>query len=107
MNIEDELTVLFKDRASGPFLFLGSGFSRRYMGLEDWEGLLSLFCITGKSYQYFKSSANGDIPSSARLIAEDFHDYWWSNDNYKESRIDTKKMSLIKHHLYAMKLVSI
>ncbi|HHN6197224.1 TPA: SIR2 family protein, partial [Enterobacter hormaechei] len=91
MNIEDELTVLFKDRASGPFLFLGSGFSRRYMGLEDWEGLLSLFCVTGKSFQYFKSSANGDIPSSARLIAEDFHDYWWSNDDYKESRLEYEK----------------
>lgn len=91
MNIEDELTVLFKDRASGPFLFLGSGFSRRYMGLEDWEGLLSLFCVTGKSFQYFKSSANGDIPSSARLIAEDLHDYWWSNDDYKESRLEYEK----------------
>lgn len=91
MNIEDDLNSLFAHRASGPFLFLGSGFSRRYMGLEDWEGLLSLFCVMGKSYQYYKSSANGEIPASARLIAEDFHDHWWTNDNYQESRREYEK----------------
>lgn len=91
MNIEDDLNNLFSHRASGPFLFLGSGFSRRYMNLEDWEGLLSLFCVTGKSYQYFKSSANGEIPTSAKLIAEDFHDYWWTSDTFKESRNEYEK----------------
>lgn len=86
MDIENELNQLFINRASGPFLFLGSGFSRRYMGLEDWQGLLNKFCVMGKPYEYYKSSANGDIARSALLIAEDFHDLWWSSDNYKESR---------------------
>ncbi|HBM2975715.1 TPA: SIR2 family protein [Klebsiella michiganensis] len=86
MGIEEELNNLFAHRVSGPFLFLGSGFSRRYMGLEDWEGLLSQFCVMGKPYAYYKSSANGDIPTSARLIAEDFHDLWWGDTLYEESR---------------------
>ncbi|MCQ5472458.1 SIR2 family protein [Pantoea brenneri] len=86
MDIENELNQLFINRASGPFLFLGSGFSRRYMGLEDWQGLLNKFCVMGKPYEYYKSSANGDIARSALLIAEDFHDLWWTSENYKESR---------------------
>ncbi|MEW5561615.1 hypothetical protein AB1287_15395 [Enterobacter asburiae] len=86
MNIEEELNSLFSHRTSGPFLFLGSGFSRRYMGLEDWEGLLERFCVMGKPYAYYKSSANGDIPLSAQLIADDFHDLWWTSDDYATSR---------------------
>lgn len=86
MDIKNELNRLFTNRASGPFLFLGSGFSRRYMGLEDWQGLLSNFCVMGKPYEYYKSSANGDIARSALLIAEDFHDLWWSSEVYEKSR---------------------
>jgi len=86
MDIEAELSSVFSQRSSGPFLFLGSGFSRRYIGLEDWEGLLSRFCLTGKPYAFYKSSSNNDTPKSAQLIANDFHDLWWSHDNYIHQR---------------------
>lgn len=86
MDIEAELSSVFSQRSSGPFLFLGSGFSRRYIGLEDWEGLLSRFCLTGKPYAYYKSSANNDTPKSAQLIADDFHDLWWGHGNYESKR---------------------
>lgn len=86
MDIEAELSSVFSQRSSGPFLFLGSGFSRRYIGLEDWEGLLSKFCLTGKPYAYYKSSANNDTPKSAQLIANDFHDLWWAHEDYNEKR---------------------
>lgn len=86
MDIEAELSSVFSQRSSGPFLFLGSGFSRRYIGLEDWEGLLSRFCLTGKPYAYYKSSANNDTPKSAQLIADDFHDLWWGHDEYAIKR---------------------
>ncbi|MBN3471687.1 hypothetical protein G0D98_25345 [Pseudomonas savastanoi pv. phaseolicola] len=84
MDIEAELSSVFSQRSSGPFLFLGSGFSRRYIGLEDWEGLLSRFCLTGKPYAYYKSSANNDTPKSAQLIADEFHDLWWSHHDYEK-----------------------
>lgn len=86
MDIETELSSVFSQRSSGPFLFLGSGFSRRYIGLEDWEGLLSRFCLSGRPYAFYKSSANNNTPKSAQLIADDFHDLWWGHENYKQQR---------------------
>lgn len=86
MDIESELSLIFSQRSSGPFLFLGSGFSRRYIGLEDWEGLLALFCLAEKPYAFYRSSSNKNTPKAARLIADDFHDIWWEKEEFKESR---------------------
>lgn len=86
MNFDDELSILLTKRESAPFLFVGSGFSRRYLGLDDWDGLLSKFCLTGKPYQYFKSSANQDTRVAARLLSEEFYDLWWTNVKYKKKR---------------------
>jgi hypothetical protein len=83
MEIKDILVEIFKGRNAGPFLFLGSGFSRRYLGLEDWRGLLSKFCVTGKPFEYYLSAANGDYPKVARLLAKDFNEYWWVAEEYK------------------------
>ncbi|WP_080965588.1 SIR2 family protein [Chromobacterium subtsugae] len=86
MSIEDELNTMFAERTSGPFLFLGSGFSRRYIGLEDWEGLLERFCLSGKPYAFYRSSSNKNIPLAAKLLANDFHDTWWAAHKFEESR---------------------
>ncbi|WP_293765919.1 SIR2 family protein [uncultured Aquitalea sp.] len=86
MDIEEELSAIFSQRSSGPFLFLGSGFSRRYIGLEDWEGLLEKFCISTKPYAYYRSSSNQNIPLAATLLANDFHDIWWSDARFESSR---------------------
>lgn len=85
INIHDSLVEIFRTRSSGPFLFLGSGFSRRYLGLEDWRGLLSRFCVTGNPFEYYLASANGSYPTAARLLAEDFNQHWWSAEEYRES----------------------
>lgn len=70
-----------------PFLFVGSGLTRRYTNAEDWEGLLRFFAAqTGRPYEYYRTSANGDLPTVASKIAEPFHDLWWSSEQYKESR---------------------
>lgn len=85
MNIKEKLTEIFKSRAAGPFLFVGSGFSRRYLGLEDWKNLLSRFCTVEKPFEFYLASANGDYPTVARLLAEDFNSYWWTADEYKKN----------------------
>lgn len=85
MTIKEQLVDIFKTRQAGPFLFVGSGFSRRYLGLEDWRGLLERFCVAGKPFEYYLARANGDYPKVATLLASDFNEYWWQADEYKSS----------------------
>ena len=85
MDIKDKLITIFKSRSAGPFLFLGSGFSRRYLGLEDWKGLLTKFCVTGQPFEYYLSKANGDFTKVSELLSVDFNEYWWKAEEYKTS----------------------
>lgn len=83
--MKNELVEILKSRPAGPFLFVGSGFSRRYLGLEDWRGLLSRFCVAGKPFEYYLASANGDFPTVASLLAADFNEHWWQAEEFKAS----------------------
>lgn len=85
MSVKETLVKIFSSAAAGPFLFLGSGFSRRYLGLEDWKGLLEKFCVAGKPFEYYLASADGDYPKTAYLIAQDFNNVWWNSEEYKGS----------------------
>lgn len=85
MKIEDKLIEIFKQKGAGPFLFVGSGFSRRYLGLEDWKGLLSKFCIMGRPFEYYLATADGNYPTAAKQLAQDFNEYWWKAAEYANS----------------------
>lgn len=89
-KITDELTKLIRENQGNPFLFIGSGLSRRYLGLEDWKGLLEKFSVT-KDFGYYLSSANEDLAIAAGLLAKDFHELWWNNSQYEESRNSFKE----------------
>lgn len=86
MNIQNKLSEILQSHIGGAFLFIGSGFSRRYLNLEDWEGLLTKFCNTGKSFKYYKSSADGNLAKAAELLANDFHEVWWKDNSYISNR---------------------
>lgn len=81
--MSDDLTAdvltLIQNCPTAPFLFIGSGFSRRYLGLEDWKGLISRFCqnLNKKPYQKYLTESNGSIPASVSAMAKDYSDYWW------------------------------
>lgn len=86
-SFEDQFKEHLDGFVTAPFLFVGSGFSRRYAGSEDWTGLLKVLTApTGKPYERYVSSANGDLTKIASLIAADFHDVWWDNPDFAESR---------------------
>lgn len=89
-QIKSKLIEQFKMAGAAPFLFIGSGFSRRYLNLEDWSSLLRRFTEGLKPFEYYMASAGGDLPTVASLIANDFHDRWWMDPLYDVSREKSK-----------------
>lgn len=75
------------DRAdSMPFLFVGSGVSRRYLGLENFKDLLTWAAdLTDKPLPFYLGSA-GDLPGAASQIGEAFYRTWWEEPKYLPSR---------------------
>lgn len=100
--MKDAVKSLISGKAGSPFLFVGSGFSRRYIGLEDWDSLLRKFCDGLKDYEYYRATANNALPQIASLIAQDFHTLWWSEDRFSNSRANFK--DLIYNDESALKL---
>ncbi len=87
MNVREFLTAHLAQFPAAPFLFVGSGLSRRYIGLETWESLLRRFSAgMPRDFGYYKSKADGDLAAVASLIAEAFHEHWWASDTYAVSR---------------------
>ena len=76
-----------------PFLFVGSGITRRYLNLPDWEGLLEHFArvINSDEFSYsaYKSKAEtmdnrvGIMPKIAELIEIDFNSLWFSDSSIR------------------------
>lgn len=76
-----------------PFLFVGSGISRRYLNLPDWKGLLKHFAeiISPDEFVYdmYENRAKtlpnpqGIMPKVAELIQRDFDELWFKNKNIR------------------------
>lgn len=87
MDISKRLLDFLDDQKTLPFLFVGSGISRRYLGLESWEDLLIRFSENlPRSYSYYRGKSNENLPELASLMASDFFDVWFEEDKYQESR---------------------
>lgn len=87
-DVEKYLTDHLQGMA-GPYLFVGSGISRRYAGAPSWGELLSEFASrTSHSYGYYQGVADGSMPEIATRIAAEFYDVWWDEDDteYAASR---------------------
>ncbi|MDT0685574.1 SIR2 family protein [Autumnicola psychrophila] len=88
---KEELKEHFSKFNTSPFLFIGSGFSRRYMGLPCWEDLLKESCANlglSKPFNYYKSNANSNLPRVASLMGKDFNSVWWESESFVDSRTE-------------------
>ena len=92
MALDEELAKHLMQFQTAPFLFIGSGMSRRYMGLESWEALLEKFSVfTDHPYAFYRSKAESDLPIAASLIAANFNEKWWTEAKYADSRKSYEK----------------
>ena len=87
VTVYDELESRLAAFNTAPFLFVGAGVSIRYLGTDGWVDLLTRMAdYTGRPYAYFASKANGSLPRVASEIAQAFHEIWWSDPRFEESR---------------------
>jgi SIR2-like domain len=87
MSLKQAVHFHLEQFPTTPFLFVGSGMSRRYVGLEDWEGILRKFSkLTDRPYEYYRATAGNYLPRVATEIARRLHERWWEDDTFAESR---------------------
>ena len=89
MNLQD----LIANFTTTPFLFIGSGMTRRYLGLPNWEGLLRHFAkeVSNNEFAYnsyvnkVQSSGNSInvMPKVATLIEKDYNAKWYENPSIR------------------------
>jgi hypothetical protein len=83
----DDLKTRLLASSAAPFLFVGSGISRRYLNLDNWVELLKrMAALTGRPYGYYSSKADTTLPRVASEIAVPFHELWWTDPQFEESR---------------------
>lgn len=92
--IENQISEQMKKYSVCPYLFIGSGFSRRYLDLENWEGLLRKFCSHIKSYDYYRTKCNGNMPKIATEMCIDYNEMIWSSED--EEIIEFRKINASK-----------
>lgn len=94
-----------------PFLFLGSGITRRYCNLPDWKGLLEHFAkqVNNDDFAYsaYENRAKkmdcpvGVMPKIAELIQADYDEKWFADPSIRT--VSTDVMIKIKDGLSPFK----
>lgn len=94
-----------------PFLFVGSGITRRYLGLPDWKGLLEYFAQEIRkdpfTYSAYENRARsmacpvGVMPKVAELMQYDYDEKWFRNEVPRH--VDEETMEQIREGLSPFK----
>lgn len=103
---KEELFPVIARTEAAPFLFIGSGLSRRYLDLEDWTGLLRHFASLANSknwdfpYETYRQLASSmqkdaDVPDLAYVgsaIESAYNTDWFTSPVFAEQREAFKKI---------------
>ena len=101
-----ELLQQLHDANSLPFLFIGSGFSKRYLNLPSWEELLISMSnlVSSDKYYYAKNEKqvenkyskskhyNEYMTAICDIISDDLVNLWYESEdflNYQEENLLT------------------
>lgn len=83
MNIDE----IFSKFETTPYLFVGSGLSRRYLGLPNWNDLLEHFCSkvseNALKYTQLRIETNNDYPKIGQIINEEFNKRWFEDQSMR------------------------
>ncbi|QSM92975.1 SIR2 family protein [Mycobacteroides abscessus subsp. abscessus] len=64
---------------AAPILFVGSGVSRRYLSMPDWQSLLETLAeLTDREFSYYRSTASEELPRIAELLVEPLKERLWT-----------------------------
>ena len=101
-----EFHEIVKNFPTTPFLFIGSGFSRRYYNLPDWKGLLQVFVkrLNDDEFafnKYLNDAKNipstetdgGHLAVAAQLIMKDFDKRWFEDRSFRN--LDEEHLKLV------------
>jgi hypothetical protein len=84
MAFKKKLEEHFKQFEASPILFIGSGVSRRYLGVNCWEDLLKQFAERiGVSHVKLRAQSNGDSTVYAQNLAKVYSEEWWETSEGK------------------------
>ncbi len=86
----EQLIETIKNFTNAPYLFIGSGLSRRYLNTPNWENLLKHFASIIKkdefAYDSYKSLANNNKPKIGELISKDYDNLWFNENEFRETQ---------------------
>lgn len=94
--MENKILSILKQHNTVPILFVGAGLSRRYLELENWEGLLKVLARKNidSDYafnMYIQKAKNegfdiGLYQKAAELIGKDLSEKWYIDDKFQDIR---------------------
>ena len=87
---KEEFIQKLSAKKHAPFLFLGSGFSRHYIGTPDWKGILAMFSPKHLN-QYFSILNTDYLPSVATSIAKDLTTAFWNLPDDDENKLNPNR----------------
>lgn len=111
MELKALVTETIQKTGHQPFLFVGSGFSKRYMDTEKWDELLKVFCkeYSGNDLQYNvyanqveEKDYYGRQPAIATLLERDYNNAALISEEYAEFR--EKYKTKLKNNSSALKI---
>ena len=105
----DEIVSRF---STTPFLFVGSGLTRRYLNLPDWKGLLRHFAERIRNDEFAYSSYEnlakgmeckaGILPKVAELIQKDYDQKWFADATIRT--VEGEALNLIHNGISPFKV---